>query len=184
MPTELARPPRAFVYEDLGGMPDDGYRREIIDGNLHVSPAPAGGHQRVSMVLATILFAAESPETLVLPAPCDWRLPDGGSVEPDVMVVRRGDFDPDGPVPATAVPVLVVEVVSPSSEVQDRAVKRELYERLGVPAYWIVDPKVLVLEALRLVDGRYQTEAEVAGGATFVTDWPFPMSVVPAELMG
>ncbi|MHB8296947.1 MAG: Uma2 family endonuclease, partial [Acidimicrobiales bacterium] len=155
-----------------------------IDGNLHVSPAPAGGHQRVSMVLATILFAAETPGTMVLPAPCDWRLPDGGSVEPDLMVVRRGDFDPDGPVPATAVPVLVVEVVSPSSEVQDRTVKRELYERLGVPAYWIVDPKVLVLEALRLAGAGYELEAEVAGEAVFATDWPFPVRVVPAELMG
>ncbi|MHB8296845.1 MAG: Uma2 family endonuclease [Acidimicrobiales bacterium] len=121
---------------------------------------------------------------MVLPAPCDWRLPDGGSVEPDVMVIRRGDFDPDGPVPATAVPLLVVEVVSPSSEVQDRSVKRELYERLGVPAYWIVDPKVLVLEALRLVGAGYEPEAEVAGEGAFVTDWPFPVRVVPARLMG
>ncbi|MHB8296884.1 MAG: Uma2 family endonuclease, partial [Acidimicrobiales bacterium] len=127
---------------------------------------------------------AETPGTMVLPAPCDWRLPDGGSVEPDLMVVRRGDFDPDGPVPATAVPVLVVEVVSPSSEVQDRTVKRELYERLGVPAYWIVDPKVLVLEALRLVGSGYEAEAEVSGEGVFVTDWPFPVRVVPARLMG
>ncbi|MHB8296880.1 MAG: Uma2 family endonuclease, partial [Acidimicrobiales bacterium] len=81
MSTKLVRRPRAFVYEDLGGMPDDGYRREIIDGNLHVSPAPAGGHQRVSGTMLVILRAAETPETLVLDAPCDWRLPDGGSVE-------------------------------------------------------------------------------------------------------
>ncbi|MHB8296424.1 MAG: Uma2 family endonuclease [Acidimicrobiales bacterium] len=124
MATKLARPPRAFVYEDLGGMPDDGYRREIIDGDLVVSPAPASGHQRM-----------------------------GG-------------------------------MLSASSRAQDRLVKRELYERLGVPAYWIVDPKVLSIEALRLVGSGYEAEAEVSGEGVFATDWPFPVSVVPARLMG
>jgi hypothetical protein len=33
-------------------MPDDGYRYEIIDGELLVTPAPSARHQRVLMHLA------------------------------------------------------------------------------------------------------------------------------------
>jgi Uma2 family endonuclease len=48
MVVEMAHPARAFTYEDLADMPDDGYRREIIGGSLIVTPAPTGGHQRVT----------------------------------------------------------------------------------------------------------------------------------------
>jgi hypothetical protein len=38
--------------------------------------------------------------------------------------------------------------------------KRDFYERLGVPAYWIVDPAGPSLLALRLVGGGYTVESE------------------------
>ena len=105
-------------------MPDDGYRREIIGGSLLVTPAPTGGHQRVLGKLLAVLQAAEPADAMAIVAPYDWKLPDGGSVEPDVLVIRRQDFDPAGPLPASAVPLLVVEVLSPSNPAQDRMLKR------------------------------------------------------------
>ena len=44
MAVETAHCARPFTYEDLEGMPNDGYRREIIDGSFVVTPTPAGGH--------------------------------------------------------------------------------------------------------------------------------------------
>ncbi|MGH9077787.1 MAG: Uma2 family endonuclease, partial [Acidimicrobiales bacterium] len=140
MAVEMTHRAEPFTYDDLEDMPDDGYRREIIGGSLIVSPSPAGGHQRVTLNLGTLLRAAETTDAMAMVAPYDWKLPDGGCVVPDVMVIRREDFDRDGPLPASAVPLLVVEVLSPSNAAQDRALKRDLYERLGVPAYWIVEP--------------------------------------------
>jgi hypothetical protein len=64
----------------------------------------------------------------------------------------------------------------------DRALKRELYEGLGVHAYWIVDPDGPSLLALRLRAGRYVTEAHVQGGA-FRTSWPFPLEVEVGSLL-
>ncbi|HUY98626.1 MAG TPA: Uma2 family endonuclease [Verrucomicrobiae bacterium] len=182
MAAPLARPARPFTYADLEEMPDDGYRREIIGGSLVVSPAPIGRHQRVSGSLFALLRAAETADSMVLSAPYDWRLPDGGSVEPDIVVIQRVDFDPDGPLASSHVPMLVAEVLSPSNQDQDRSVKRHLYESLGVPAYWMVDPQGPSLIALRLRRGRYQPEAEVAGAEALVTDWPFSVRVVPAGL--
>lgn len=174
---------RPFTYDDLAGFPEDGYRREIIGGSLIATPAPSGRHQLVVIHLGAILLAARSSDAVVLVAPYDWKLPDGGSVEPDVIVFGSEDFDPDGPLRESALPLLVVEVLSPSNPEQDRAVKRALYERRGVPAYWVVDPLSPALLALRLVGGRYEVEAEVARDEVFTTDWPFPVEVVPAELL-
>lgn len=182
MAIETARWPRPFTYEDLDAMPDDGYRREVIGGSLVVTPSPTGGHQRVTGKLYALLQAAETPATMAMVAPYDWRLPDGGCVQPDAMVVRREDFRRDGPLPAGAVPLLVVEVLSPGNRSQDSLLKRDLYQRLGVPAYWIVDPSLPSLLALRLVEGRYEVEAEAESSDTFSTAWPFPVEVTLADL--
>jgi Uma2 family endonuclease len=174
---------RRFSYEDLKEMPDDGYRREIIGGSLIVTPAPAGRHQLAVARLLGLLSAAATPSTMALPAPYDWRLPGGDSVGPDVVVVRREDFDPDGPLPESATPLLVVEILSPSNPDHDRLIKRSLYESLGVPAYWIVEPVAPSLLSLRLEEGRYQVEAEVTGGeAKFATHWPYDLTVTLADL--
>lgn len=178
-PTRQAGP---FHYADLEDGPDDFYRREIIGGSLIVTPAPNFGHQRAVVRLAAILLAAETPGTCALVAPFDWRHPDGGLVEPDLLVIRRADADPKGPLPPSATPLLVVEILSPSNPQYDLAVKRALYERLGVPAYWVVDPDRPSLLALRWADGPYQVEAEVTGDDEFVTDWPFPLRLRPSDL--
>lgn len=182
MATRITHGPRPFTYEDLEEMPDDGYRREIIGGSLIVTPAPNAGHQRIAARLTAALLAAERPDTVVLVAPCDWHLPSGDNLEPDLLVIDRSDFDPAGPVPSSATPLLVAEILSACNANQDRMVKRALYESLGVPAYWIVDPWVPSVLSLRLDGGHYQVEAEVAGGEVFVTEWPFTVRLVPAEL--
>lgn len=82
-------------------------------------------------------------------------------------------------------PLLVVEVLSPSNQSQDLGVKRHLYERLGFPAYWVIDPSrpsVLALRHPGDAGGAYRVEAEVAGDSVWETDWPFPMRIVPDEL--
>ena len=38
-------------------------------------------------------------------------------------------------------PDWVLEVASPSTQASDRARKRRVYARLGVPEYWLFDPK-------------------------------------------
>jgi len=179
-PSGVARP---FTRADLADVPDDGYRREIIDARLVVTPAPNARHQLVVGALYAVLRAASTDDAVAVVAPFDWALPDEGSVQPDIMVVRRADLDLDGPLPPTARPLLIVEVLSPSNADYDRGLKRRKYERLGVPAYWLVDPGVPSLSVLRLGDARYEPEAEVVGNEPFASEWPFPVTVVPAELL-
>jgi Uma2 family endonuclease len=172
----------AFTFDDLDNAPDDGRRRELIGGSLVVSPAPFGLHQWVVGELRDALRHAGERSTVTVAAPYDWRYSETvESFQPDVVVVRRADFDPHGPLRAT--PLLCVEVLSAKHAEVDRSLKRDRYEALGVPSYWIVDPAEPSITELRLREGRYDEAQMASGDEEFDTDWPFPVHLVPADLV-
>lgn len=172
-----------LTVHDLGGMPDDGRRYELIDGVLLVSPAPGWRHQKIVIRLGGMLEGLCPPEFDVLVAP--FAVHDGSEtleLQPDVLVGRFEDFtERDLPAP----PVLAVEVLSPSTALHDRNTKKAAYERMGVASYWVIDPDGPSLTAFELDDeGRYQDVAKVAGDEPFDARRPFAVRVVPSALLG
>jgi Uma2 family endonuclease len=180
----MQREGRPFTRADLEHMPDDGRRYEIIDGMLLVSAAPGRLHQRAVGRIYAALDAAGSAEFEVLVAPFAVALADDTEMQPDVLVGWRKDFTER----ELRRPILAVEVLSPSSRMIDLHLKRARFERARTRAYWVVDPSANPAEA-RLIawelgdDGFYHKAAEVWGGEKFRTDTPFPVSVVPADLV-
>ncbi|HET8640698.1 MAG TPA: Uma2 family endonuclease [Pseudonocardiaceae bacterium] len=169
-----------FTVHDLEGMPDDGRRYELIDGELLVSPAPGLLHQRVAFRLARVLDDACPDELEVIIAPFAVRPDNCNELQPDVLVARRGDLT-DRHLPSA--PVLAVEVYSPSSRLVDANLKRAAYARLGVPSYWLVDPVAPSVTVLRLAgSGEYRQVAHVAGEEAVDLDAPFPVRVRPVDL--
>jgi Uma2 family endonuclease len=82
-------------------------------------------------------------------------------------------------------PVLAVEVFSPSSMLNDLNNKKAAYQQLGVPSYWVIDPKEPKLLAFELDEsGVYQLAAKVEGADAFETQRPFPVRIVPVKLLG
>ena len=57
-------------------------------------------------------------------------------------------------------PLLVVEVLSPSTRALDRSVKMRRYAELGIPHYWVLDPDAERIECLRLEGGTDRTVVE------------------------
>jgi len=169
-----------FTYDDLQGMPDDGHRYELLDGVLLVTPAPGTAHQVCVLVLAELLRRHRRPGDIVMIAPYDYLISDVTVLEPDVLVARRDDL---GTANLAATPLLVVEVLSPSTRRIDTTAKRSAYEDAGVPAYWIVDPTVPSVTVLELVDGSFHEVAVVAGESTYEAQVPFPVPVTPARLL-
>jgi len=168
-----------FTRADLDAMPDDGYRREIIDGVLVVTPAPSPDHQRFSRGLFRLLDPACPADLDVLYAPLDVALSDDTVMEPDLLVAPREAFttrDLSGP------PLLAVEILSPSTRNLDLGTKLRRYESAGTSSYWVVDPTDRSLTAWNLVDGRYVEVAHVSGEEQFRATLPFDVTVVPARL--
>jgi Uma2 family endonuclease len=176
-----------FTWDDIADEPVDNVRREIIGGTLIVSPSPVNRHQLVSSRLGRVVEDQIGPDLVVLHAPCDWRYDDTNVVQPDLLVMRIEDLDLESTPRAPRMPVLVVEVLAPSNPGYDRLLKRDLYERLGVPGYWIVDPgapdRAPSIEALALVDGAYVVESEAAGEQALEVSRPVALAVTPADLL-
>ena len=129
-----------LTYADLASFPDDGLRREIIDGELIVSPSPRIRHQAVLGRLHLIFgnYVEAKGGGLVLFAPMDVVFSDRNVVEPDLLFVAEDHSDVITEMNIQGSPTLVVEVLSNAR--LDRVRKRELYSRFSVPQYWIVDP--------------------------------------------
>jgi len=164
---------RKLGYDDLTGMPDDGLIREILDGDLVVTPSPAPAHQRVSKRLQRQLEAYFEARGVgeVFNAPLDTILGPHDVVEPDILVVTNAAAVThraiEGP------PALVVEILSPSTATRDRTVKKHRYAAAGVAHYWLVDIDARRIECLRLAEEGYTLAAEAQGTESLVVpDWP------------
>lgn len=166
-----------WTVDDLDRLPDDGLRYELVDGVLLVSPAPPIPHQIGLMGLLTALNAAAPPELRVLPAPVDIRFSPTRQLQPDIVVIPRRE--PRGARPED-LPLLVVEVLSPSTRATDLTLKRRVYEEGGIPSYWLYDVDDLSLTVLELKSGRY-AEARHTGTVSLLR--PFPVTLELAELV-
>jgi Uma2 family endonuclease len=150
-----------LTYDDYAALPDDGRRYELYEGELTVTPAPRPRHQLVIGNLYMLMGQHVRRHGLgeVFLSPIDVILSPITVLQPDLVYVERARL---GIVTERAIegaPTLVVEVLSPSTNVRDRGIKQALYARHGVPYYWIVDPTTRVVQALHRGGGSYETVA-------------------------
>lgn len=132
---------RQWTVEEVQALPDDGNRYELIDGELLVSPSPSWTHQRGVLELAFRLKGYVKTHRVadIVIAPAEVVYDSRTVVEPDVFAVPLvGGRNPRTWAEAGRL-LLAVEVLSPGTARADRTLKRRLYQRHGVPEYWIVD---------------------------------------------
>jgi len=167
-------PSTKYTYEDYVLLPDDGLRKEIIDGDLYVTPSPIEKHQIVSGNLFGFLWThlREHPLGRVYAAAFDVVFSDVNIVEPDIIYVsneRRSIITPKN---IRGAPDLLVEILSDSSRRTDEIVKRKLYEQYGVPEYWIVDPVVETIKVYRHEGTAYRRVAELSNETSDILTTP------------
>jgi Uma2 family endonuclease len=147
---------RRWTREEVLALPDDGNRYELVDGELLVSPSPIRLHQRavgrIWRLVDDYVVAHRLGEALTSPADIKFR-PDE-ILQPDLFVApmvagRLSETWDD-----IGVPLLVIEILSPSTARYDRLTKRRRYQRAGVPAYWVVDLDARIVEVWTPQDDR------------------------------
>lgn len=132
---------------ELWEMPDDGFRYELVRGELRMM-APAGGEHGVVIInLAAPLGVHVKANNLglVFGAETGFKLSDApDSVRaPDVAFISRERIPASG-IPRgywPGAPDLAVEVVSPNDKLYEIDEKIEDYLAAGVRLIWIVYPK-------------------------------------------
>ena len=145
-------------FAELQRWPDDGRRYELYDGEVIVVPAPVPRHQLVVLRISQLLSEyADASGGLALTSPIDIAFTEHDVLQPDVVLFRRERRPLINMMEVIRVaPDLAVEVLSRSTEARDRGRKMQLFERFGVPEYWIVDPINNFIEIYELRDDRYE----------------------------
>ncbi len=152
---------RNATYQDVLDAPEH-LVAELIDGDLYLSPRPAGPHSIVAAALGGLVLP---PFQFGSGGPGDWII----MVEPELhFLERQRVVAPDlagwrserlagktGEKYFTIVPDWICEVLSPSNAMHDRSKKLPLYAANRVSYFWLVDPLQRSLEVLRLQAGKY-----------------------------
>jgi Uma2 family endonuclease len=151
-------------------MPDDGLRRELMEGDVFVTPAPSTRHQTVSRHLQYALMTAleETGLASVFDAPVDVILSEVDVLEPDLVIVGAAQCHLISERGIEGAPDVCVEIFSPGTRERDRYLKRRVYERYGVKEYWLVDPTCNQMEAFELVGVEYVLRARYDRASTLV----------------
>ena len=135
--------PLYYTAEMVLALPDDGNRYETVHGELLVTPSPRWLHQEIVARLLVALheyWRAHAPHLHVCISPADISWGPDILVQPDVFVLPKSEVRTQDWARMKSL-VLTIEVLSPSTARYDRFTKRRLYQEVGIPHYWIVDPE-------------------------------------------
>ncbi len=175
------------LYDRLLALPE-GLTGEILNGQLHAQPRPAGPHTGVESALQIELGG---PFDRGRGGPGGWRI----LVEPELHLERdqvicvpdlagwRRDRLPRLPRDQRfeVVPDWVCEILSPSTESKDRQLKMPIYANYGVGFAWLVDPLRQTLEAFALEGDDWRLIGAWQGDETASIA---PFEAVALELAG
>lgn len=145
----MAATAKVWTLEEVHSLPDDGNKYELIHGELYVTPPPTDSHETIAARLTRLLdpFVAAHDLGYVYRAKAVVRVR-GSEVEPDLFV-RQPHPDPEGDWDTAPIPILVVEIVSPSTRRRDYGPKKSFYMEIGVAEYWIVERERRAITVIR-----------------------------------
>ncbi len=145
----MATTTKQWTLEEVHSLPDDGNKYELVRGALFVTPPPTDPHETIGARLTHLLVAYVEREKLgyVYRPQAVMRF-DGSEVEPDLMV-RQPNGNPDPTWDNAPTPILVVEILFPSTRRRDQNQKRNLYLDAGVAEYWKVDGERRTIVSVR-----------------------------------
>ncbi|MDT4898998.1 MAG: hypothetical protein QOH25_4075 [Acidobacteriota bacterium] len=174
---------RVATADELFMMPHDGFRYELVKGEL-VRMSPTGGKHgiltaRITLALAQYVEANGLGETLgaetgfiLATNPDTVRAPDAAFVSRER--IPPGDF-PEKFWPGA--PDLAVEVISPSDTLYEVEEKIEEYLEAGVKLIWIINPKKRTITIYQSnIEPQTLTEADTLDGREVVPGFQYSLA--------
>jgi Uma2 family endonuclease len=160
---------RPATWDDLLDVPED-FIGEIVAGEIVATPRPANPHATVSSDLGGLLIG---PFRFGVGGPGGWVILDEPRVRfgeeirvPDLGGWRRERYVAQaGTGPVTVIPDWICEILSPSTEADDRGPKMDLYARAGVQHVWLIGWMVRTVEVYRREAAGWLRVATFTGDA-------------------
>lgn len=172
-----------WTIDEVLALPDNGMRRELLEGRLLESPVPPKSHQMASKRLERLLDDAVPPG---LEAIREVNLRIGADLfNPDVMVGDAASLAAPGPFMEAGDVTLVAEILSPGNTAFERAWKPQRYADGGIPFYLEVElGGVPEATAYELRGKGYAKVTDAHAGERLKLAEPFTIDFDPAELVG
>ena len=158
-PRQFAPKKRLTVHEyEL--MPTNGNVLQLIDGDFIMTPAPLLKHQEVSRNIQEYFldYLKKYPVGKILDAPVDYHIDKYNVVQPDLAYIAKDRYSILFEKGIKDAPDLIVEILSPHTQKMDREAKKELYWKVGVKEYWIVDIDHESIEVFHYSSETFQLE--------------------------
>ena len=171
-----------MTAEELLDMPDDGYRYELVRGELR-KMAPAGhSHGRegnkVNVSMSNHVYENDLGETYLAETGFILARSPDHVLAPDVAFVRKERAEAARDVPGffPGVADLAVEVMSPRDRHTDVAEKVSEWLEAGAGMVIVVNPRNRTVQVYTS-DGVIElTEADTLGGGDVVPGWTMPVA--------
>ena len=167
-----------YTYEDY--LTWDGPEQwELIDGVPFLMASPVPAHQTILLNLASTFHThlqGKSCTPYISPLDVTFEENDQTKsiVQPDFFVMC-GKYGNDKRI--VGVPVLIVEILSPSTAGNDFVRKLNLYQRFGVQEYWVIEPDEKIINVY-LHDGQMlRWTAEYKPGQRYVPSMFFDLMI-------
>jgi len=135
-----------LIKEEKINFIDNNVRKEVIFNKIYMMASPSKEHQKIVFNIAKNLSEKETESCEVIISPFDVELECNGTniVQPDVVVFC------DEKVCA------IFEVLSPSTAIKDKVIKKNLYECAGVKEYFLISPEYKIVEKYELKNQKYE----------------------------
>ena len=184
-PWVTRRPLTVTDYHRMGeaGILTEDDRVELIEGAL-VTMSPIGSDHSGTVNTLNRLLVRAVGDRGVVAVQNPVRLDDLSEPQPDFAILRPRDDDYRRSTPTPSDVLLLIEVAN-SSLTYDRAIKRALYARHGIPEFWIVNLKDNEVEVCRAPSGDAYAEVSRAGRDAVLTPVLLPgVEILVAALLG
>lgn len=153
----VAKPLKLYTQDEFEQMEkEDNFNYELIDGMVMMSPRPTLEHQSISGNIYYELRNVLKGMSCKPIQEIEFVL-EGNILIPDLAVICNDDLKGKRYEKA---PLIVIEIVSPSSVSRDYILKRRKYEQLGVQEYWIVSPDERCIDVFDFVLNKHRNYCE------------------------
>ncbi len=174
---------KLVTADELLRMPDDGFRYELVKGELKRMSPTGDEHGEVTMRLASPLYQYVTLKNLgkVYAAETGFKLEsDPDTVRaPDIAFVSMERIQAAGRIQGYrgGAPDLAVEVLSPGNTKREMAEKVKDYFAAGARLVWIVNPKLKTVTVYRsLTDIRTLTEKDTLDGGEVIPGFQYSIT--------
>ncbi|MFI9808168.1 Uma2 family endonuclease [Streptomyces sp. NPDC052301] len=130
------------AFERLSAAAPRGWRVELIEGEIHVTPPANGEHEEIVSEVVDQVAERRQDRSLRNYTGIGLNAPGAsptGHVIPDLVIAPKGSFDDEEEWHEPHGVLLVAEITSAGTADRDRTKKVHGYARAGIPVYLLID---------------------------------------------